>query len=74
MKCCATWSCRSPDSPTRHYRGSGAIGPLAAIGFVLYFLSAIIMHVRAKDSGKGMGPALILLVLSVVVRVLQVIR
>ena len=50
------------------------LGLLAAIGFVLYFLGALIKHVRAKDAAKDMGPALILLVLSIIVTILQFAR
>ena len=50
------------------------LGLLAAIGFVLYFLGALIMHVRSKDAAKDLGPALILLVLSIIVTILQFAR
>ena len=50
------------------------LGQLAALGFVLYFLGALIMHVRAKDPVKDMAPALVLLVLSVIVTILQFAR
>jgi hypothetical protein len=50
------------------------LGLLAAIGFVLYFLGALIAHVRSKDAAKDMGPALILLVLSIIVMILQFAR
>jgi uncharacterized membrane protein YkgB len=50
------------------------LGLLAAIGFVLYFLGALIAHVRSKDAAKDMGPALILLVLSTIVMILQFAR
>ncbi len=50
------------------------LGLLAAIGFVLYFLGALIMHVRAKDPAKDLAPALVLLVLSLIVTILQFAR
>ena len=50
------------------------LGLLAAIGFVLYFLGAAIAHLRAKQSGKVMAPALVLLVLSIIVVLLQLTR
>ena len=50
------------------------LGLLAAIGFVLYFLGAVIVHLRAKQSGKEMAPALVLLVLSIIVALLQFAR
>ena len=50
------------------------LGQLAAIGFVLYFLGAMIAHVRAKDPMKDMAPALVLLILSIIVTILQFAR
>ena len=50
------------------------LGLLAAIGFVLYFLGALIKHVRAKDAAKDMAPAVVLLVLSIIVTILQFAR
>lgn len=50
------------------------LGLLAAIGFVLYFLGAMIAHVRAKDPMKDSAPALILLILSIIVTILQFAR
>ena len=50
------------------------LGQLAAIGFVLYFLGAMIEHVRAKDPMKDMAPALVLLILSIIVTILQFAR
>lgn len=50
------------------------LGLLAAIGFVLYFLGALIKHVRAKDPMKDMAPALVLLILSIIVTILQFAR
>ena len=50
------------------------LGQLAALGFVLYFLGALIMHVRSKDAAKDMAPALVLLILSIIVTILQFAR
>lgn len=50
------------------------LGQLAALGFVLYFLGAMIAHMRSKDPVKDLAPALILLVLSVIVTILQFAR
>ena len=50
------------------------LGLLAAIGFVLCFLGALIKHVRAKDPMKDMAPALVLLILSIIVTILQFAR
>ena len=46
-------------------------GQLAAIGFIVYFSGAVIAHIRVRDGVKEMAPAIILLVLSIVVAVLQ---
>jgi len=50
------------------------LGLLASIGFVLYFIGAVIAHARVKDAPKDMGPAFILLVLSILVMLLQFAR
>lgn len=50
------------------------LGLLAAIGFVLYFLGAIIAHARKRQPAKDMAPALIILILSIVVTILQFAR
>lgn len=50
------------------------LGWLAALGLTLYFLGAVIMHVRKKDTVKEFGPALGLMVLSIVVLVLEFLR
>jgi uncharacterized membrane protein YphA (DoxX/SURF4 family) len=50
------------------------LGLLAAIGFVLYFLGAMVMHVRSKDPMKDSAPALVLLILSIIVTILQFAR
>lgn len=50
------------------------LGQLAALGFVLYFLGAMIAHVRAKDPMKDIAPALVLLILSIIVTILQFAR
>ena len=50
------------------------IGLAAAIGLVLYFLGAVIAHVRAKAPAKESFPALVLLVLATATLVLEVLR
>jgi len=50
------------------------LGKLAALGFALYFLGAVIAHVRAKDAGKDMAPALVLMIISIIVTLLQFAR
>ena len=47
---------------------------LAALGFVMYFLGALLAHVRKRQPIKDMAPATILLVLSILVTILQFAR
>ncbi len=44
------------------------IGTAAAVGLILYFVAAIITHLRARD--YSLGPAVVFLVLAVAVLVL----
>ena len=50
------------------------LGTLAALGFVLYFLGAVIAHLRARQGGKDLMPALVLMVISIIVLLLQFAR
>ena len=50
------------------------LGLLAALGFVVYFLGALLAHVRKRQPIKDMAPATILLVLSILVTILQFAR
>ena len=50
------------------------LGLLAALGFVVYFLGAVVAHVRKRQPIKDMAPATILLVLSILVTILQFAR
>ncbi|MSZ42104.1 MAG: DoxX family membrane protein [Actinobacteria bacterium] len=50
------------------------LGLLAALGFVAYFLGAVIAHIRVRDGIKDMAPAILLTVLSIIVTVLQFSR
>jgi hypothetical protein len=50
---------------------AGALGILAATGLVLYFLGAVIGHLRVGDS-KGAGQPVLPLLLSVAVLVLRI--
>lgn len=50
------------------------LGKLAALGFVLYFLGAVLAHVRAKQGAKDMLPALVLMIVSIIVTLLQFAR
>lgn len=49
----------------------GPVGIAAAIGVVLYFLGAIVVHLRAKDT-KGLGGPATYLVLGIIALSLQV--
>lgn len=48
------------------------IGRLAAAGLVLYFLGAVVAHLRVKDEVKAVAPAVILFILSVVTLALEI--
>jgi uncharacterized membrane protein YphA (DoxX/SURF4 family) len=50
------------------------LGRLAAGGLVLYFLGAVIAHLRVKDSVKDYAPAAFLFAVSVLTLVLQIER
>ena len=50
------------------------LGRLAAAGLVLYFLGAVIAHLRVKDSVKVYAPPAFLFVVSVATLVLQINR
>ncbi len=50
------------------------LGTLAALGFVLYFLGAVIAHLRARQGGKDLMPALVLMIISILVLLLQFAR
>lgn len=50
------------------------LGVAAAIGLSLYFLIAIAMHVRAKETFKQFAPAFLLFVLSVLQTLVTIAR
>jgi hypothetical protein len=50
------------------------LGTLAALGFALYFLGAVIAHLRVKQGGAIMLPALVLMVVSIIVTLLELAR
>lgn len=50
------------------------LGRAAAAGLVLYFLGAVIAHLRVKDSVKIFAPAAFLLIVSAATLVLQIAR
>jgi hypothetical protein len=50
------------------------LGKLAALGFVLYFLGAVLVHLRARQGAKDVIPALVLMVISIIVALLQFAR
>jgi hypothetical protein len=46
----------------------------AGVGLCLYFLGALVVHVRAKHSAKDLTPALIVFLLAVIVTILEFAR
>lgn len=50
------------------------LGTLGALGLVLYFVGAVIAHLRVKDAFKDLAPALGLGVLALVVFLLELNR
>jgi len=50
------------------------LGALAAVGLTLYFLGAVIAHVRARQAVADMAPAAALAVLSLVTLLLELAR
>jgi uncharacterized membrane protein YphA (DoxX/SURF4 family) len=50
------------------------LGRLAAGGLALYFVGALVAHVRVKDAPKVMAPAFVLFVIAVVTVGLQINR
>ncbi len=50
------------------------LGRLAAAGLVLYFLGAVVAHLRIKDGVKVFAPAAFLLAISVATLVLEITR
>lgn len=50
------------------------IGTLAAAGLSVYFLGAVVAHLRVKDAVKDLSPALVLAILAIVVFILQLGR
>jgi len=49
-----------------------SLGVAAGIGLILYFVSAVVSHLRVGD-GKGIGPATFLLTLSVAAFILRIV-
>ncbi|MFD6296793.1 DoxX family protein [Streptomyces sp. NPDC060235] len=47
------------------------VGAAAAVGIVLYFIGAVIAHIRAKD--KEMAPAIVLALIAVAALILRVL-
>jgi uncharacterized membrane protein YphA (DoxX/SURF4 family) len=50
------------------------LGVLAAAGFTIYFIGAVIAHARVKDAFKDMAPAVLLAVIAIITLFLQVAR
>ena len=50
------------------------IGTAAAIGLALYFLGAVVAHLRVRAASKETAPALILAALAIVVVLLEWVR
>lgn len=50
------------------------LGQLAAIGLVLYFAVAVVMHIRAGHKFNGFAPALVLTVVSAATLFFQLAR
>lgn len=50
------------------------VGIAAAIGLTLYFLGAVVAHVRHKEPAKAIAPAALLAVLALITAVLEVAR
>lgn len=50
------------------------LGQLAAAGLTVYFVGAVVAHVRAKETMKEAAPALLLAVIAVGVLLLQLAR
>ena len=50
------------------------LGVAAAVGLTLYFLGAVIFHIRSKVMGKDVAPAAGLFVLSLIVTLLEFAR
>jgi|SRR5262245_22603991 len=49
-----------------------SLGVAAGVGLVLYFVGAVVSHLRAGD-GKGIGPAAFLLTLSTAALILRIV-
>ncbi|MFM8240616.1 MAG: DoxX family protein [Actinomycetota bacterium] len=50
------------------------LGMAAAIGLALYFLGAVIAHIRAKSSAKETAPAFIIMLIAIATAILEVMR
>ena len=50
------------------------LGQAAAVGVVLYFVGAVISHVRVKSGVKDAAPALVILVLAIATAILEFAR
>ena len=50
------------------------VGMAAAIGLALYFLGAVIAHIRVKSSPKEAAPAFIIMLIAIATAALEVMR
>lgn len=50
------------------------LGMAAAIGLALYFLGAVIAHLRVRSSAKETAPAAVIFLVAVATAVLEVVR
>ena len=50
------------------------IGLAAAVGLALYFLGAVVAHVRVKASAKESAPAILLMLIAIATAVLEGLR
>jgi DoxX-like family len=50
------------------------LGQLAAVGLVIYFATAVVVHIRAGHKANGFAPALILTLVSLATLIFQFAR
>lgn len=50
------------------------VGVAAAMGLALYFLGAVIAHIRVKSSAKEAAPAVVIMLVAIATAILEVMR